>query len=472
MASIAIILVCAVGYFVSYYKKKQGNYTYALFLLLISGLALRIYCATDPYLHSWDERYHALVAKHLLNHCFTPTLYEHPILPFNYSNWGGNSIWLHKQPLTLWLIALSLKLFGCTPFAVRIPSILLSTIGIYLVYKIAEYLYNKSVAFYTAFLFSIHGLIIELSAGRTATDHVDLIFMFFVLCGIFCSVQYAKTGKYINVLLTGLSLGLAILTKWLPAVIILIPFTLLTYKKHTTAKTISNLLAILIVATIIFLPWQLYIFHQFPIEAAWEYHFNQKHFVEVLEHHGGNYFYHFDILRIIYGEFIYIPVIYHTYITIKEKRQSDIIISLWFWIPMLFYTLAATKMPAYTLIAAPAIFMITVRAFIDWKEIKINKQWQKRTVTVLAYGFILLPIRYSIERLKPFEENPNPAWNKQITAFAKSALNTDSTIIFNCPHPAEMMFATKCTCYEITPDSLFIHKLKQEKYIPIILGEP
>jgi 4-amino-4-deoxy-L-arabinose transferase-like glycosyltransferase len=79
----------------------------------------------DHFLILWDEQYHALVAKNMLKNPFKPTLYPVELLDYDYRNWSANYIWLHKQPLFLWQIALSLKIFGTTELAVRLPSILL-----------------------------------------------------------------------------------------------------------------------------------------------------------------------------------------------------------------------------------------------------------------------------------------------------------------------------------------------------------
>jgi len=80
----------------------------ALFFIVLSGFLFFVYTASDFFLHVWDERYHALVAKNLTKHPFFPTLYDKPILPFDYKSWVGNHIWLHKQPLPLWLKTLRL----------------------------------------------------------------------------------------------------------------------------------------------------------------------------------------------------------------------------------------------------------------------------------------------------------------------------------------------------------------------------
>lgn len=218
--AIPTIILCAIGYYFSWRYYLKGNFTIAVLLLVVCGLVLRIYTSSDFFLHTWDERYHALVAKNLINHPLTPTLYDNPILPYDYKNWTGNYIWVHKQPLPLWTMAASMWLFGVNEIALRLPSIILSTIGIWLSFFIGRYFSNKKIGYLTAFFFSINGLIIELTAGRVATDHIDIFFLFFIELAIVFSILFAQKQKVVFNILAGISIGAAILSKWLPALIV------------------------------------------------------------------------------------------------------------------------------------------------------------------------------------------------------------------------------------------------------------
>jgi 4-amino-4-deoxy-L-arabinose transferase len=398
-------------------------------------------------------------------------LYETPVLPFNYTDWGNNNIWLHKQPLALWLIAVSLKIFGIHAWAVRVPSVICSTICIKLTYDIAGHLYDRRTAFIAAFLFSIHGFIIELASGLGATDHIDTIFLFFILLGIWYAVKYSEQGSGRYLILIGVCMGAAILSKWLPALIILPVWFLLEYQKCSWKATVMNALIIIFFAALIAVPWQVYILHAFPAEAKWEYSFDHRHLFEVIEGHAGNKRYHFNMLRIIYGELIYLPVLWFIYKTIRDKSNSDIIIGVWFGLPYLIFSMAATKMPAYTVIAAPAIFIITANAFTEWRSYIPEKKWKGKVLTIVTYGLILLPVRYSIERIKPFTVvDDDPQWMKRIDDIRNSELNDPKTIIFNFDHPVEMMFYTDCICYEVTPDEAMVEKIDLNKYKILILS--
>ena len=320
---IITISICTFLCYSSWINFKIGKDNIALFLLLLSGLLLRFYLSADFQLHEWDERYHALVAKNMIESPFKPMLYKNPVLPYNYQNWIENHVWLHKQPLPFWFMAASLLLFGINEIALRIPSIMLSTIIILLIFHVAKYLFNRRVAFISAFLISINGLIIELAAGKVATDHVDIFFLFFVLLSIFFTVKFIQTKKIIFNLLIGVSVGLAILSKWLPALVVFPVYLafIIDSRKFTFKEIIRNLFISIITCIVVFLPWQIYIANAFPLEAISERNFNYRHITEVLENHSHPLFYYFNNIRIIYGELIYIPCIWFFFQNIQAQKN-------------------------------------------------------------------------------------------------------------------------------------------------------
>lgn len=250
------------GSFYFFYKNKIRL---ALFLNVLGGLILRGWCASDRFLHDWDERYHALVAKNLMSHPLCPTLFDNPVLPYDFTQWASNHIWLSKQPLPLWAMAASLKVFGIHEFSVRIPSLIVGSIAILLTFAIAKQLFSSSkIAFWAAFFHAIHGLTIEVNSGRDSSDHVLTFFAFFIELGILCAILSTKTNQKIRFsIFTGVCMGLAYLCKWHPALIIL-PIWLVL---QTDFKDILlGIIPLSIAAISVALPWQIYIFQNYPIQ--------------------------------------------------------------------------------------------------------------------------------------------------------------------------------------------------------------
>ena len=435
------------------------------------GLLLRIYTATDLFLHPWDERYHALVAKNLIEHPLRPALYDNTILPYDYTYWAGNHIWLHKQPVPLWTMALSMSVFGINEIALRLPSVLLTTIGIWIIFFIASYLFNKRTGIIAAFLYSIHGLIIELTAGRVATDHIDVFFLFFIQLSVLFAIKFLQKKKLIYNILCGTSIGLAILSKWLPALIVFPIWLLLVYdsKKFSSKEIFINLFILCLVTLIISLPWQLYIFNEFPAEAQWESSYNLKHITEVLEQRTGPFYYHFDKLRMLYGELIYLPVIWFLWKTAKNlHNKKRLIISIWFILPYIFFSFTKTKMQGYTIFAAPAIFIITG---LFWHYLyQYRKRFRARWIIVTVLVLLpALPVRYSIERIKPFMiRERNPQWARELRTLNAALDPEQKIVIFNAELPIETMFYVSCTAYSKIPDSLALKSIETKGYTILI----
>lgn len=467
--SIPTITFCITGYYLSWQYFSKNDWKNAIILLMICGLALRIYTSCDFFLHSWDERYHALVAKNLIHHPFIPTLYDNPILPYDYRDWTSNHIWLHKQPLPIWLMSASIRLFGVNEIALRLPSILMTTFGIYLCYFIGSYFSDRKTGYLAALFYSINGLIVEMTSGRGTTDHIDIAFLFFIQLSIFSSIMYVKTSNTIFNILTGISIGAAILSKWLPALIV-IPIWLLIVcdaKNYRTKSTIIQLSILIFFCLLTFLPWQIYIFKTFTKEAIWEAELNLKHITQVLDGRYGPFYYYLDKIRINYGELIYFPLFWFLWKTYKDiTNKKSLAICVWILLPIIFFSIAKTKMQAYILFISPALFIVTSQFFFYLKDYKkeIKSKW---IINLILLLLIVLPIRYTFERVKPFASfERKPHWVIELKRINNE--NISRGILFNYNRPIEAMFYTNLVVYPNIPDKNKIIELITNGYIIII----
>jgi len=337
----------------------------SLSLLFIGTIVLGYFVANlDPFLNLWDEQYHALVAKNLISHPLTPRLYNEPLLHYNYKIWTDNYIWLHKQPLFLWQMALSIKVFGLNALAVRIPSIIMHAIIPLLIYRIGSITNNKTSGYFGALFFATAYFPLELIVGGYSTDHNDIAFMFYVTASIWTWFEYSKSRSTFWLILMGIFSGFAVLTKWLMGMIVYVIWSLSTFilesKRYNYKKYLPIMFSAL-VSIIIFLPWQIYSRLSFPKEFMHEHSLNSKHFFETVEGHGGKFTYYFtDGLKELYGSGDAIPVIiligliillYH----IKNKSQRLFLIIFIVFIYG-FFTMAATKMAGFTLLVTPIIY--------------------------------------------------------------------------------------------------------------------
>jgi len=448
---------------------KRDEYKKALYLIAILGLVLRLYGASDLFLHEWDERYHALVAKNLISHPFVPTLYDKPILDHNYKDWSGNHIWLHKPPMSLWMLAFSMKIFGINEIALRLPSIILSTFVIFFIFFIGRFIFNERVGILACFFWAINGYLISLAGGKIFTDHVDAIFIFFIAFGIFLSFYYLNKRSVLVLLSVGTVTGLAVLTKWLTGLLIIPIFFILLLSKDKFKNAVLKSMVAFVVALIIFLPWQLYTSKAFPQEAAWEHSFNIRHIFEALEGHSGTVFFHLARMPRYFGELIYLPLIFFFYQLIKRKSDPQrLAIAVWFILPYLFFSFVATKGSSYVMISSPAVFLIL--AYFCWYLIdNLSLFKHKKLIIALIVLLVLLPVRYSLERMKPFKNyDKNPDWARELRAL-NNRIEDGNSVLFNVKRPIEAMFYTSFTAYSFMPTEKQISRVHEKGYKVIIL---
>jgi 4-amino-4-deoxy-L-arabinose transferase len=108
-------------------------------------------------------------------------------------------------------------------------------------------------------------------------------------------------------------------------------------------------------------------------------------------------------------------------------------------------------MPGYVMMSAPAIFIILSWAFWTISERMKNPKYRIATIFLLAL-LVVLPIRYSIERVKPFEnKDRNPGWTRELRKL-EGKVSASKAAVFNVEHYIEAMFYAKVSAYPFIPD--------------------
>jgi hypothetical protein len=80
---------------------------------------------------------------------------------------------------------------------------------------------------------------------------------------------------------------------------------------------------------------------------------------------------------------------------------------------------------------------------------------------------IALPIRYTIERVKPFDNRErNPQWVIDLKNLGKNDIQKG--VMFNYPEQIEAMFYTNLTVYDTLPNYQVINDLIKNNYTVII----
>ena len=474
LINIGVLGICALLCAWAIRESRHGRYRSALLLIVAAGLALRLHAASDRCLHMWDERFHALVAKNLIDHPLTPTLFENPVLPYDFKNWTANHVWLEKGPVPLWALAGSIRVFGADELAVRLPSIVVSLLSVYLTFLIAARLFDRDVALLAAFFHAINGLIVELVAGRVSSDHVDTFFLFFIELGVYLTVRFLTGDRHWAVpLLIGMSTGTAVLCKWFPALIVFPVWVAgLMLARQDARRWVPAVLLAAAGCLLVVCPYVIYVNTAFPEEASWIFRKYLLAFTAGVDEHTAPAYFYVQKTGIVFGELVYVALLFGLFEVGARRAGWQIgMLSVWWALPLLLFSFAATKRFTYLLIAAPAIFMLLA---CFWRRVYVRRtQFAYRWA---VYAFLLLmvalPVRYSIDRITPFENRlRTPAWSAEVKAMKQRLGAAHRVVVFNVEHNIEAMFYCEVPIYHFIPDQGTIGRLTRAGYHVVITDD-
>lgn len=421
-----------------FFVKNQEKYL--LFFLVLGAFTLRFAMISLDPLHEWDERFHALVAKNMLENPFHPTLIKNPVFSYSYKDWCCNEVWLHKQPLFLWIIALSMKIFGVNEIALRLPAAILGSVSVLLTYLIAiDWFKNKLVAYLSGFLLAVSYFHLELISGRFGLDHNDVLFHFFVTASIWAFSRYRNQKSLIWAIMLGVLVGFAVLVKWLTGILIFGGWGLhILLDKETRYKGESyvHLFFAACVSIVVILPWQIYITLKFPIESSWEYAFNRKHIFEVVEGHSGDIWYHFNNLFTIYGVcavFIFVGLYF---IYVKYKTPLSFIYIAMIVVIYSFFSIVATKMLAFTFPVSSLVWTIVAVGIFHSFELIESKIPGKRLSKFFYIFFLIGLFNFQGNKIVAYRSHFNNQRNQRINNIeifkSLEFKNPSKVIVLNC----------------------------------------
>ena len=493
-----------------YYVKRDRL---ALLLLTLGGMCLFTFGAlTDPFLHLWDERFHALVAKNCMETPLMPRLYpELPITEFDPLVWPHAYIWLHKQPLFLWQIALCFKLFGVSEFSLRLPSVIMATVMIPLCYRIGKIFIDRRLGFYTALAAAFSWFLLDMVSGHGTSDHNNVCFVFYVTASVWSWMEYMRSGRRWGwAIVTGVLSGCAILTKWLTGLLVYLVwgvYLLSKYRFHLKDWKIPQFIAALSISVAVFLPWQVFTMKAYPEVARLEMHNNALHFSTVVEkEHGQTWYFYLETLPYIYiGDKEYDEIssksieftplrIFHILLILagfgllvwrSEKWENRIPLLVTVLFVYLFFSMAATKLAAYPFCICAVGFMSIgiVCCFLE----EFIQKFLKNKMASFAVWFLLMALvalyQFNFAWYRLHHVSRYVWWRSAMIENVQNykkiqKILPERTLLFNvralagkgiyCT-TAEAMFYTDAICYSFTPTEEQLKMLKDQGYHVAVL---
>jgi 4-amino-4-deoxy-L-arabinose transferase-like glycosyltransferase len=274
-----------------------------------------------------------------------------------------NAVGLDKgteiPPLTTWIRSAFASLFGLSTTLLKTVSIIFGLLTITIVYLLAKELYDKRTALIASVLLSLSAWHI---LGTTSISFDGAFLTLFYLTTIFFFVKYMQNSQKKYLVFTGISFGLAMLTK-LNAILILIILFLyaLMYARSKSIKT-------RIISTLKDFTWIIVLgavlFSIFPIIAAltdWSY------FTVVLGHtavfHNASFNIVFLLIQYMLALLWAGPLFLGIYlVSLFTFEKKDALMHIWIGVIVLFFTFVVQEnfrpVERYFLVLLPALCIL------------------------------------------------------------------------------------------------------------------
>lgn len=329
-------------------------------------------------------------------------------------------VYWEKPPLLYWTVALSLRAFGYSELAARLPSALALAATCLITFLFAAKLYGRGVGWLSL------GIMVAAPYFITQQQLVmfDGLLAFFFASAVF-SFYLGMTDRRWY-LLAALALGLAVMTKGFIALFLFVPLVLL-YRWLSGQRL--NLGYAAWAGPLIFLaivaPWHI---HEAVTQPgfAWFYFINE-HILRFLgrkvpaDFHRGSFYdpaLRAMLLMLPWGIFL-IPAV----VSSVRRRHTDLLPLLWFAVPLIFFSVSTAKASYYMVIAAPAMAMM-IALFLRRNQ---RSPWLAGTAAVLGCLALVAAFRFGAEPLADqFEALRSGVTMQIISLFAVALLLTAS----------------------------------------------
>ncbi len=301
-------------------------------------------------------------------------------------------VYLDKPAVFFWMEAASLKIFGVSEAAARLPSTLMAVATMLLVWFLARRMFGDSAGLRAGLVFAACPLVVVLA--REVIFDMTLAFLVTAAMVAFWLVEESGFQKpWFDAMMFG-AMGLAVITKGFVGILIPLIAVLIYQISRTRAREWLRLrwglgLIVLLAAA---LPWFIAVSMRnpdFPRYALWNE--SLKRFTTAAAHRGGGIFYYIPVF--LGGFFPWSLFLLlagwnrlRRWRELKQEAARPILFLLsWAAWVFLFFTLSHSKLPAYFL---PAIVPLSILMGLVWQE--VGKQVQSRPPDWLTAGFALL----------------------------------------------------------------------------------
>jgi 4-amino-4-deoxy-L-arabinose transferase-like glycosyltransferase len=317
-----------------------------LLALVLGLLVLRL--GALPLVGPDEPRYaRVAVEMHRAGEWVTPTLAGEP--------------WLEKPPLYYWLAGGAFSLLGETEAAARVPSVLAAVLLVFATALVGARLYGSAAGLHAGFAAGLS--VLPFVYGRAASMDMLLAATATVATGLVALRILGVAGR-LSIAFGAAFAGLAVLAKGplgllLPGLVVA-GYLLATREGRWLREIVSPLpiAAFLVVAA----PW----YTAISLDQGRRFldvfilDHNVERFTSTIHHHPGPVWYYLPVL--LAGLFpwsgLVVPAVWRTS---PRASRTDLFLLLWLALPLLFFSLAGSKLPGYVLPCVPPLAILVGR---------------------------------------------------------------------------------------------------------------
>lgn len=285
----------------------------------------------------------------------------------------GTGVFFDKPPLTYWLQAICMKVFGFTPLAARMPSALAATLTAVLIWQWAKRRGLERVGWLALLIYPLCPLTMGL-ARQAIMD--SLLTLWFTLTVIGWVEGYTRDRRWYLLMAAGA--GLATMTKGLIGLLLpggALALWILLRRDWAELRRIPWLPALGIYLLIV-LPWHLAVWRAAGDLFVREYiihHHIQRFLGKDFGHVAPFWFYIPMLLVGMYPWSAFAPIIGWQALSgwRGEREKTSCAWAMWaFWalVVVVFFSLSRSKLPGYVLPAVPALtLLVALRLHALWR---------------------------------------------------------------------------------------------------------
>jgi 4-amino-4-deoxy-L-arabinose transferase-like glycosyltransferase len=319
--------------------------------------------------------------------------------------------YLDKPPLLFWLSSLSIKVFGATNFAYKLPAFLFLLLSFFAVYRFSLLYYSERVA---------KNAVLTLATTQAyflMTNDVrsDGILTSCIIMSVWLFSEYFEKGKLLNLILGSTFIGLGMLAKGpIGAIAVLLPLGInLAYRQNWRAIFDLRWLLVILIVGVILIPMSYGLYTQFDLHPEKEksglyFYYWLQSFGRITGENTWNngYPWHFFLGSSIWD---YFPWIFPFYVAlflklkkifISKIKVTEIISFAGFILIFFFLSLSKYKLPHYIFVTFPFASIIVAEYLTDL-DFKFWKRWKIMNY-ILGLIILLLFITFNLFFFKEF----------------------------------------------------------------------